>query len=64
MSEEEKERAYEFLKELDSYGKTYTADGRAIYIKEHVFNVIDKLQKENQELKEKIKEYEIGKEQE
>ena len=63
MTEEEKEeilKASDFLFELDKSGHKYSCYGREIYIRDNVFRVIEKLQKENQELKEKIKEYEIG----
>ena len=63
MSEEEKEA----IKELKHYIsitphwklKEYTFSEVDNYIKINL-NCIDKLQKENAELKEKIKEYEIG----
>ena len=42
ISEEEKIKAYEFLKELDNEGYRYTANGREKYIVENVFRVIDK----------------------
>ena len=58
MSEEEREKAYEFLQELEKNGYRYTADGREKYIIENVFKPISKLQKENEELKER---YEIQK---
>lgn len=46
MNEEERNKAYQFLQELDKNGYRYTADGREIYIIENVFHKIDKLQKE------------------
>ena len=57
MSEEERNKAYQFLQELDKNGYKYTANGREIYIVENVFNKIDQLQKEIEELK-KHKEHE------
>ena len=46
MNEEERNKAYQFLQELDKNGYRYTADGRELYIIENVFHKIDKLQKE------------------
>lgn len=55
MNKEEKEeilKASDFLFELDKSGYKYSCYGREIYIRDNVFRVIDKLQKENTELKE------------
>jgi len=49
---EELNKASDFLFELDKSGHKYSCYGREIYIRDNVFRVIDKLQKENQELKE------------
>ena len=57
MNEEEKEellKASDFLYELDKSGYKYSSYGREIYIRDNVFRVIDKLQKENTELKKDI----------
>ena len=57
MNEEEKEellKASDFLYELDKSGYKYSCYGREIYIRDNVFRVIDKLQKENTELKKDI----------
>lgn len=56
MTEEEKEKAYNFLQELDKNGYRYTADGREMYIVENVFNKIEKLQS-NIEIKDKVIDY-------
>ena len=67
MSEEEKE-ALEKLKKLANkrlFEEMIYEDDVLSYTEYAIINnLIDKLQKENQELKEKIKEYEIGKKQE
>lgn len=64
ISLEEKEAIEEFKREYND-GRILKSD---IIIELNtariVIALIDKLQKENQELKEKIKEYEIGKKQE
>ena len=70
MSEEEKEEIFKNAFELGGLVGTY-GNKKQIEILEWFINdwntkteTVEKLQKENQELKEKIKEYEIGKEQE
>ena len=54
MSEEEIEKARNFVDELDKSGYKYTAYGREIYVIENVFKPMFKLQKEIEFLKSQI----------
>lgn len=62
MSEEEKEEIEIMLEDMFFWkGKSsFITRHRYKELSKKMYKEIDKLQKENQELKEKIKEYEIG----